>query len=87
MPDYRHILLERSPVERIARLTLNRPERRSALNDLMQDEQGDAIDLEMYLETAMPMAAAAAAITLTSRDHAEGAAAIREGRTPWYEVR
>ncbi|HLF04994.1 MAG TPA: enoyl-CoA hydratase-related protein [Dehalococcoidia bacterium] len=44
MPSYRHILLETSPVERIARLTLNRPDRRNALNDLMQDELGDAIE-------------------------------------------
>ncbi|MSQ17555.1 MAG: enoyl-CoA hydratase/isomerase family protein [Dehalococcoidia bacterium] len=167
MPDYRHILLERSPVERIARLTLNRPERRNALKDLMQDELGDAIEsvaaddstrvlmlaaagqtfcaggdlaalkdgsepgswvsdsaddvrrsfkrtqrfmlalqrmekpaiairlsklmlykgLKMDLETAMQMAAAAETITLTSRDHAEGAAAIREGRTPQFEGR
>ena len=43
--------------------------------------------LEMDLETTMQMAAAAETITLTSRDHAEGAAAIREGRTPHHEGR
>lgn len=52
MPDYRHpecrqIVLERSPIEHIARLTLNRPERRNALKGL-----------EMDLETSMQMAAA-----------------------------
>jgi enoyl-CoA hydratase/carnithine racemase len=43
--------------------------------------------LEMDLETAMQMAAAAETITLTSRDHAEGAAAAPERRTPQYEGR
>jgi len=44
MPDYKHIILEKSVGDGIAKLTLNRPERRNALNDVMQDEIGDAID-------------------------------------------
>jgi 2-(1,2-epoxy-1,2-dihydrophenyl)acetyl-CoA isomerase len=44
MPDYRYIILEKDPSEHIATLTLNRPERRNALNDVMQDEIGDAIE-------------------------------------------
>ena len=44
MADYQFITLDKDPVERIATLTLNRPERRNALNDVMQDEIGDAIE-------------------------------------------
>ncbi len=44
MADYQFITLEKDPAERIATLTLNRPERRNALNDVMQDEIGDAIE-------------------------------------------
>ena len=44
MSDYKHIILEKSVGDGIAKLTLNRPERRNALNDVMQDEIGDAID-------------------------------------------
>jgi len=44
MPDYQHIILEKDPVEHIARLTINRPERRNALNDDATDEMGQAID-------------------------------------------
>ena len=43
--------------------------------------------LDFDLETAMKMAAAAETITLTSRDHEEGTAAIRESRKPEYEGR
>ncbi len=43
--------------------------------------------LEFDLETALKMAAAAETITLTSRDHAEGTAAIRQSRKPEYEGR
>ena len=43
--------------------------------------------LDFDLDTAMKMAAAAETITLTSRDHAEGTAAIRESRKPEYEGR
>ena len=43
--------------------------------------------LEFDLETAMQMAAAAETITLSSRDHEEGTAAIRESRKPEYEGR
>ena len=35
MPDYKHIILETSVGDGIAKLTLNRPERRNALNDVM----------------------------------------------------
>lgn len=44
MADYQYILLEKDPEQHIATLTLNRPERRNALNDVMQDEIGDAIE-------------------------------------------
>ena len=44
MPDYKHIILEKDPAEHIARLTINRPERRNALNDDATDEMGQAID-------------------------------------------
>jgi len=40
--------------------------------------------LEFDLDTAMRMAAAAETITLTSKDHREGTAAIRESRKPVY---
>ena len=41
--------------------------------------------LEFDLETAMQMAAET--ITLTSRDHEEGAASFRESRDPQFEGR
>lgn len=44
MSGYQYILLEKDPDEGIAKLILNRPDRRNALNDVMQDEIGDAID-------------------------------------------
>ena len=44
MPDYQHVLLEKDSVEHIAKLTLNRPDRLNALNDLMIDEIGDAVE-------------------------------------------
>jgi len=43
--------------------------------------------LEFDLDTALKMAATAETITLTSRDHEEGTAAIRESRNPIYEGR
>jgi enoyl-CoA hydratase/carnithine racemase len=42
MPDYQHIILEKDLDEHIARLTINRPERRNALNDAATDEMGQA---------------------------------------------
>jgi len=44
MPDYQHLILEKDPVEHIARLTINRPERRNALNDAAADEMGQAVE-------------------------------------------
>jgi len=44
MPDYQYIILEKDPVEHIARLTINRPTRRNAFNDDTMDEMGQAID-------------------------------------------
>ena len=44
MPDYEHIILEKDPAEHIARLTINRPERRNALHDAATEEMGQAID-------------------------------------------
>ena len=44
MADYKYILLEKDKDTHIARLTLNRPDRRNALNDVMQDELGDALE-------------------------------------------
>ena len=89
MPDYQHILLDKDATERFAKLTLNRPERLNALNDSTMDGLGNALykGLEFDLDTAMKMAAAAETITLTSRDHAEGTAAIRESRKPADEGR
>ena len=44
MADYKYILLEKDKDTHIARLTLNRPDSRNALNDVMQDELGDALE-------------------------------------------
>ncbi|MEC8958306.1 MAG: enoyl-CoA hydratase/isomerase family protein, partial [Chloroflexota bacterium] len=44
MPDYQYIILEKDPAEHIARLTINRPDRRNALHDDATDEIGQAID-------------------------------------------
>ena len=44
MSGYQYILLDRDSEQHIATLTLNRPDRRNALNDVMQDEIGDAIE-------------------------------------------
>jgi enoyl-CoA hydratase/carnithine racemase len=44
MAGYKYILLDKDPAEHIATLTLNRPERRNALNEVMQDEIGDALE-------------------------------------------
>ena len=44
MAEYQYINLDKNTDEGIATLTLNRPDRRNALNDVMQDEIGDAID-------------------------------------------
>jgi len=44
MPDYQHIILEKDPAEHIARITINRPDRRNALHDDATDEMGQAID-------------------------------------------
>ena len=43
--------------------------------------------LDMDLETALQMAAAAETITLTSQDHQEGVTAFREKRQPKYQGR
>ena len=43
MPRYQHIILEKDTENYIARLTLNRPEKRNALNDQTMDELGDAL--------------------------------------------
>jgi enoyl-CoA hydratase/carnithine racemase len=44
MPEYQHILLEKDTSEHIARLTINRPERRNALHDEAINEMVCAID-------------------------------------------
>ena len=44
MPGYQHIRLEKDADTHIATLTLNRPEKRNALNDQTMDELGDALD-------------------------------------------
>ena len=44
MPGYHHVLLEKDVKTRIARLTLNRPEKRNALNGQTMDELGDALE-------------------------------------------
>ena len=44
MPDYQHVILGKDPIEHIARLTINRPDRRNALNDAATEEMGQAIE-------------------------------------------
>ncbi|NQW22569.1 MAG: enoyl-CoA hydratase/isomerase family protein [SAR202 cluster bacterium] len=44
MPDYKYVILEKDSVEHIARLTINRPGRRNALNDETTTEMGLALD-------------------------------------------
>ena len=44
MADYQHIILEKDPAEHIARITINRPDRRTALHDDATHEMGTAID-------------------------------------------
>ena len=44
MPDYQHVLLEKDTDAHIAKLTLNRPDRLNAMNDVMIDEIGDAVE-------------------------------------------
>ncbi len=44
MSAYQHIILDRDPADHIARLTINRPKRRNALNDAAIDEIGQALD-------------------------------------------
>ena len=44
MAGYQHILREKDSVQHIARLTIHRPGRRNALNDLTMDELGDALE-------------------------------------------
>ena len=44
MSSYQHIVLEKDPSGHIARLTINRPERRNALSDLTMRELGDAVE-------------------------------------------
>ena len=43
MPEYQHILYDANPDPRIARITLNRPDRLNALNDRMQVEIAEAM--------------------------------------------
>ena len=43
MPAYEHIILDKDPAEHIARLTINRPQRRNALHDAATDEMAQAI--------------------------------------------
>ena len=43
MPEYQHILYDANPDRRIARITLNRPDRLNALNDRMQVEIAEAM--------------------------------------------
>ena len=44
MAGYQPILLDKNPVQYSARVTINRPERRNALNDLTMDELGNALE-------------------------------------------
>ena len=44
MSDYKYVLLEKDPVEHIARLTINRPDRRNALTDAATEEMGRALE-------------------------------------------
>ena len=44
MPTYQHLSLEKDPDAHIAKLTINRPDRRNAMNDQTTDEMADAIE-------------------------------------------
>ena len=77
MPDYQHIILDKDRAGHIARLTINRPQRRNALHAAATDEMGQTIDDVAAAETT----------TLTSHDHGESTQAIRESRKPFYEGR
>ncbi|HCP22597.1 MAG TPA: enoyl-CoA hydratase [Dehalococcoidia bacterium] len=44
MPEFKFVTLEKDPAEHIARLTINRPDRRNALNDEATDEMGIALE-------------------------------------------
>ena len=44
MPGYQHIRLEKDPESHIGKLTLDRPDKRNALNDQTMDELGDALE-------------------------------------------
>ena len=44
MSDYKYVLLEKDPVEHIARLIINRPDRRNALTDAATEEMGRALE-------------------------------------------
>ena len=50
MAEYQFITLEKDHRERIATLTLNREDRRNALNDIMQDE----IEYRVRLQVSGP---------------------------------
>ena len=44
MPSFRHILLDKDQQDHIAWLTINRPERRNAVDDVTISELGDAVE-------------------------------------------
>ena len=44
MPNFSHVLLEKAASEHIAWLTINRPQRRNAINDLTIRELGEAME-------------------------------------------
>ena len=44
MPGYRHIVLVKTLSDHIARLTLNSPDRRNAINNDTIDELGDTLE-------------------------------------------
>ena len=47
MPGYSHVLLDKNPSDHIAWLTINRPERRNAIDGLTVGELGDVLgDIE-----------------------------------------
>ena len=87
MAGYQHIWPDKYPVQYITRLTITRPQRRNALNDLTMDELRDGIEDVDSKRFYSGTAAAAETITLRPPDHGEGTQPIRESRNPVYEGR
>jgi len=80
MPNFSHVSLEKDASEHILWLTINRPQRRNAINDLTIRKLREAI-VEVAADDEVRV------VILTGADHREGTSAIRESRKPLYEGR